>query len=116
MKILLILHDAPYASERSYNALRLAASLDDGNNTVRLFCIGDAAWTAVRGQTPPDSCSYNAEWLLQRFLAGGREALVCRTCMDARGIRDEDLIPGAARGSLDDLSLWTLAADRVLSF
>lgn len=41
---LFILNDAPYGTERSYNALRLATSLakTDGQ-TVRVFLMGDAA-------------------------------------------------------------------------
>ncbi|HSC94405.1 MAG TPA: DsrE family protein [Burkholderiales bacterium] len=44
MKCLFILNDPPYGTERSYNALRLAASLArrEGEE-VRLFLIGDAA-------------------------------------------------------------------------
>jgi uncharacterized protein involved in oxidation of intracellular sulfur len=36
--------------------------------------------------------------------------------MDARGITDAELVDGARRGSMDQLTQWTLAADKVLSF
>ena len=40
----------------------------------------------------------------------------CGTCMDARGISIEDLIPGAHRSTLDELTQWTAWADKVLVF
>ena len=44
MKILLIINDGPYGSEKAYNAFRLAYQLlkDDAQVEVRLFLIADA--------------------------------------------------------------------------
>jgi uncharacterized protein involved in oxidation of intracellular sulfur len=36
--------------------------------------------------------------------------------MDARGIRDEQVIGGARRSSLEELTDWTLWADKVVTF
>lgn len=117
MNILLVLNDAPYQTERAYNALRLATSFaTDPETTVRIFLIGEGAWCSVANQTPPGDCQYNVEWLIQRLLPGGREILVCRTCLDARGITDGNLIPGVRRGSLDDLNRWTRESERVLVY
>jgi uncharacterized protein involved in oxidation of intracellular sulfur len=44
------------------------------------------------------------------------EVAVCGTCMDARGIAEERMVEGAVRGSMDLLTEWTEAADRVLVF
>ena len=41
---------------------------------------------------------------------------VCGACMDARGIAGEDLIPGAHRSTLDELTQWSAWADKVLVF
>jgi uncharacterized protein involved in oxidation of intracellular sulfur len=41
---------------------------------------------------------------------------LCGTCMDARGLRDDELIEGAKRGSLAQLADWTAEADKVLVF
>ena len=56
MQTLFILNDAPYGSERSYNALRLAKAMAkrDGE-AVRLFLMGDAVACAKAGQKVPDS-------------------------------------------------------------
>jgi uncharacterized protein involved in oxidation of intracellular sulfur len=36
--------------------------------------------------------------------------------MDARGITDDELIEGAHRSSMDELTEWTANADKVLVF
>ena len=41
---------------------------------------------------------------------------VCGSCIDARGITDGELAEGARRSSLDELTAWTIEADRVLTF
>lgn len=47
MKILIILNDAPYGTERSYNALRLAKNLTKHDPTMELtlFLMADAVAT-----------------------------------------------------------------------
>lgn len=116
MTVLIIVNEAPGQGERAYNALRVATALTaDGETEARLFFMGDGAWCAVAGQPEPQN-GQNIEWMLQRFVAGGRPAAVCRTCMDARGIREEQLIAGAHRSNLEELSRWTREADRTLVF
>ncbi len=114
--ILLILNDAPYGSERSYNGLRLARSLTARDEcTVRVFLIGDAAACAMAGQQVPQGY-YNVESMLRSIAARGGEIGVCGTCMDARGIEDAHLVDGSRRSTLDELTDWTVAADDVVTF
>ncbi len=55
MKYLLILNDAPYGSERSYNGLRLASTLAAREEAqISLFLIGDAVACAHSGQNTPN--------------------------------------------------------------
>jgi uncharacterized protein involved in oxidation of intracellular sulfur len=113
---LLILNDPPYGTERSYNGLRLATSLakrEDGS--VRVFLMGDAASCAKAGQKVP-SGYYNVERML-KVLGGHRAAVgICGTCMDARGITEPDLVESAHRSSMDELTSWTVEADKVIVF
>jgi uncharacterized protein involved in oxidation of intracellular sulfur len=44
------------------------------------------------------------------------EVLLCGTCMDARGIKDEELVDGCKRSNLDELTRHTLEADKVIVF
>jgi uncharacterized protein involved in oxidation of intracellular sulfur len=116
MKTLLILNDAPYGSERTYNGLRLAgqlAKLEGG--AVRVFLIGDGASAAKRGQKVPQGF-YNIEVMLGNVARHGGEIGVCGTCMDARGLTEADLAEGAHRGTLAQLGEWTAWADKVLVF
>lgn len=113
MTTLFILNDAPYGSERSYNALRLARALGkrEGEH-VRVFLMGDAVACAKAGQKVPEGY-YNAGDMVR--MVGGEVAL-CGTCLDARGIGAEEIVAGAHRGSLDELAAWTAEADKVLIF
>jgi len=75
------LNDPPYGTERSYNGLRLAGSL------------------AKAGQQTPNGY-YNLERMLRAVTHRKGEIEVCGTCMDARGIADDELAEGAGRCSL----------------
>jgi uncharacterized protein involved in oxidation of intracellular sulfur len=116
MKILLIVNDPPYGTERAYNALRLATSLlKREGEEAKIFLIGDAASCAKAGQTLPQGY-YSLERMLKVFQAKGGAIGVCGTCMDARGLADGDLVIGSRRSTLDELTDWTLWADKVLVF
>jgi uncharacterized protein involved in oxidation of intracellular sulfur len=40
----------------------------------------------------------------------------CGTCLDARGLSEAQLIEGAQRSTLEELTDWTLWAENTLSF
>jgi len=116
MKSLLILNDPPYGTERSYNALRLArALLKTGGEEVKVFLIGDAAACGKSGQKVPQGY-YNIGDMLGMIVRAGGMIGVCGTCIDARGIHDKDLVDGALRSTMDELTAWTQWADKVMVF
>jgi uncharacterized protein involved in oxidation of intracellular sulfur len=118
VKYLFILNDPPYGTERSYNGLRLARELlkdPAARNEIRLFLIGDAASCAKAGQKVPQGY-YNAADMLGSVSRRGAEIGVCGSCLDARGIRGEELVAGSHRGSMDELAQWSAWADRIVSF
>jgi uncharacterized protein involved in oxidation of intracellular sulfur len=117
VKILLILNDPPYGTERCYNALRLASGLlkHDPALEVTVFLMADAVGAARRGQKTPDGY-YNLERMLKRVVNGKGSVLLCGTCMDARGMPESELMEGSRRSTMDELSAATLAADKVLVF
>jgi uncharacterized protein involved in oxidation of intracellular sulfur len=116
-RTLFILNDAPYGTERSYNALRLAGSLARRpGEEVKVFLIGDAASCAKANQKVPQGY-YNVESMLQGSATRhGVEVGVCGTCMDARGMADAELAEGARRGTLSQLTDWAIWADKTLVF
>ena len=116
MSILCILNDPPYGTERSYNGLRVAGSVPRREDkTVRVLLIGDAAACAKVGQKVPRDY-YNIEHMDRSVARGGGAVGVCGTCLDARGITDEELADGCHRNTMDELTDWTLQSDRVLVF
>lgn len=116
MKTLFILNGAPYGTETTYNALRLARTLlKTEGNAVRMFLLGDAASGAHAGQKVPQGY-YNVADMLGMVMRHGGEVGVCGTCMEARGMTDAHIVGGATRGSMEILSDWTRWADKVLVF
>ena len=116
MKTLFILNDAPYGTERSYNGLRLAGALAKREDQeVKVFLIGDAAACAKSGQKVPQGY-YNTEVMLKNVARNQSEIGVCGTCMDARGITEPELTEGATRGTLEQLTDWSIWADKIITF
>ena len=113
---LFILNDPPYGTERSYNALRLARSLaKKEGEEVKIFLIGDAAACAKSGQKVPPGY-YNIGDMMGMITRAGGVIGVCGSCIDARGIQDGDLVQGAHRSTMDELTAWTQWADKVIVF
>ena len=116
MKILVILNDPPYGTERSYNGLRLAGALAKRDDTeVRVFLFGDAVGCALANQKLPDGY-YHLDRMVTAVIRHGGEVGCCGTCMDARAFAEVALVDGARRSSLEEVAEWTIWADKVVSF
>lgn len=116
MKTLIICNDPPYGTERSWNGLRLGGALARRPDVqVRVFLLGDAVGCAVSGQKVPDGY-YHLDRMIESAARRGAEVGCCGTCLDARGITEELLVKGARRSTLEELTDWTLWADRVVTF
>jgi uncharacterized protein involved in oxidation of intracellular sulfur len=72
MKILLIINDTPYGSEKAYNAFRLAMMLQKEQNEteILIFLMADAVTCAIPGQKTPDGY-YNIERMLNSMIRKG---------------------------------------------
>lgn len=114
MKALLIINDPPYGTERLYNGFRLAHALIKAEAEVTVFLMADAVLAAKSGQKTPDGY-YNAERMVRRVVVNGR-VLLCGTCMDARGITEDEILEGAQRSTMDELAQATFEADKVIVF
>ena len=116
MNVLVICQGPAYGDERSYNGLRLAGALAKRDGTeVKVFLIGDAAGCAIAGQKVPDGY-YHLDRMITSAARHGTEIGCCGTCLDARGITDEQLIPDAHRSTLEELADWVLWADKTVTF
>lgn len=97
MNVLLILQGAPYGSESVYKGLPLAGSLvKEENVELRVFLIGDAASSARAGQKVPQGY-YNVQTMLAAVVGRNGTVGVCGSCMD-------------------ELTRWTVEADKVITF
>jgi uncharacterized protein involved in oxidation of intracellular sulfur len=117
MKILLILNDAPYGSEKAYNALRMAMTLqrEHAEIQVQVFLMADAVTCALPNQTTPQGY-YNIERMMKAVVCKGGQIKACGTCAEARGIKGLALIEGVEISNMNQLTLWTVEADKVLVF
>lgn len=114
MHTLIIINDPPYGTERLYNGLRLAHALLKRDAEVTVFLMGDAVSGAKTGQKTPDGY-YNAERMVKRVTTKGK-VLLCGTCMDARGLTEDEVVQGAERSTMDALAEATVEADKLLVF
>lgn len=116
MNVLIILNDPPYGTERSYNGLRLARQLGQNEDvTLRMFLMADAVACAKDGQTTPNGY-YNVGRMVRAVVRKGADVGACGTCMDARGLGDDELLDGVHRSTMDELGSWTIEADKVVTF
>ena len=67
------------------------------------------------GQKTPDGF-YNMEHMPKRVIVGKGSVLLCGTCMDARGMTDDDAMAAARCSTRGELAATTVAADKVLVF
>ncbi len=116
MNYLLILNDPPYGTERCYNGLRLGLSLrKQAGVDLKVFLLGDAVSCAKVGQKTPEGF-YNLGRMLKGFTSHDIPVGACGTCLDTRGITDAELLDGVHRSSMEELTAWTMEAEKVLVF
>jgi len=117
MKILILINDAPYGTEKAYNALRLAIQLgkDHEDVEVRVFLIADAASCALANQNTPNGY-YNIERMLKLIISKGAKVKICGSCADARGLKSLQLIEGTEISTMVELTNWVVDSDKVVTF
>lgn len=117
MKILFIINDAPYGTEKAYNALRLAMALQNEQSdvVVHIFLMADAVTCALPTQSTPQGY-YNIERMVKSVIGKGAQVKACGSCCSARGIESLRLIDGVEISTIKQLAQWTLEADKVLTF
>jgi uncharacterized protein involved in oxidation of intracellular sulfur len=115
-KILITLNASPYGSERTLSGLRLGLAMtgSEAKPQLRIFMLSDAVVTGLTGQIVSNGASLGE--MVQELLEAGAEISVCRTCMQARGISEVDLIQGVRVGTMPELADLTLASDKIISF
>jgi uncharacterized protein involved in oxidation of intracellular sulfur len=111
MKILFLLHDAPYGSDKNYNALRTAIQLQK-SISIFVYLMSDAVMCAANGQTAKQG--YNISSMLDEIINAGGVIKICTSCAETRGLGEP--LTGAVLGNLTDLTNAIIEYDRVLTF
>jgi uncharacterized protein involved in oxidation of intracellular sulfur len=116
-KILILINDAPYGTEKAYNALRLAMQLGKEHEDVevRIFLMADAANCAIANQNTPNGY-YKIERMLKAVLLKGGKVKICGSCAEARGLKNLPLIEGAEISTMAELTNWVVDSDKVITF
>ncbi|MDZ4278046.1 MAG: DsrE family protein [Dehalococcoidia bacterium] len=117
MRVLLVVNDAPYGSEKAYNALRLAMTLqkEHAGVEVRVFLLADAVACALPGQATPQGY-YNLGRMFRAVINKGAQVKACGSCVEARGLKGLDFIEGIEVSTMGQLAQWVVDADKVLTF
>ncbi len=117
MKILLVINDAPYWTEKAYNAFRMAMTLQKEHPDVKvlIFLLADSVGCAIPNQKTPQGF-YNIERMLKSVIQKGAKIKACGGCSEARGISDLNLIEGVEISNMKEFSNWVVEADKVLTF
>ena len=115
MKVLIIINDAPYGTEKAFNALRLAMTLQGEGSEVNIFLLADAVTCALPNQETPKGY-YNISSMLKGIINKGGQVKVCTKCAIARGIKELKLLEGAELSSMMDLTSWVINSDKVVTF
>ena len=117
MKTLIIINDAPYGTEKAYNALRMAMTLQKEHPKVELliFLLADSVGCTIPNQKTPQ-CYYNIERMLTSVIKKGATVKACGGCSEARGISELQLIEGVEISNMKEFSNWVVEADKTLTF
>jgi uncharacterized protein involved in oxidation of intracellular sulfur len=117
-KILIIINDAPYGTEKAYNALRMAMTLQKEHGEevmVKIFLLADAVFCGLPNQNTPNGY-YNIERMLKSVVTRGGEVKSCGGCSEARGIDKIAFIEGVKLSNMKEFAQWTVECDKILSF
>jgi uncharacterized protein involved in oxidation of intracellular sulfur len=116
-KVLILINDAPYGTEKAYNALRLAMQIQKDYDDVELsvFLMADAVTCALPGQNTPNGY-YNIERMIKSVIASGGRIKLCGSCSEARGLKDLKLIEGAEFSNMKELARLTMECDKMITF
>ena len=117
MKVLIIIHDAPYGNEKAYNALRHAMMVQEEHPevSIRIFLMADSVTCAIKNQITPNGY-YNIERMLKSVLLNHGEVKLCGTRLDTRGLKETPLLEGTQRSTMSEFTNWVLDSDKVISF
>jgi len=116
-KVVILVNDAPYGTEKAYNALRLAMQIQKDYEEAELcvFLMADAVTCALPNQNTPNGY-YNIERMLKAVILKKGKVKLCGSCSEARGLKEMKLIEGTELSTMKELTQLTMESDRMITF
>lgn len=117
-KILIIFNREPYDNtDVTWNGLRLADTLKEKGNDVRIFLMNDSVDMARDVCKPPEGYDQDLSQMLKDLIAQGVPVEVCGTCMTRCGIyKNHPYFEGANKSTMGFLGDWVMESDKVITF
>lgn len=113
MKIFTIaIGSGQYTTERPYTLLRFAYTALLEGHKVNIFLVEDGIWVGHKGQDPTTYDNVG-KWLAD-VIEEGAHVLVCGVCMKARGMNEEELMPGCTKTTMNGFLNQCVEADNII--
>lgn len=113
--VLIVLSHSPFEGDTTWNALRLASTLQGQGAVVRVFVMNDAT-DLVRQGAMPEGAEFDLHAMLRSLLPKGGRVKVCTTCVTRCGMHSGDVLPETVMATMGDLATWVVESDRVVTF
>ncbi len=104
--------DGAYTKERPYTLLRLAMTALLEGHKVNIFLVESGIFVGKKNQDPSNYDNVG-KWLSD-VIKEGAKVLACGVCMKARGVTEEELIPGITKTTMNGFLDMCVEADQVL--
>lgn len=116
--ILIVFNRPPYdGTDVTWNGLRLAKTLCEQGQSVRLFLMNDSVDLARESCRPISGYDQDLVALVKELIAAHVPVKVCGTCMARCGLhKNEPYYAGAQKATMAELADWVATSDRVLTF
>jgi len=117
-KILILINDAPYRTEKANNAFRMAMQIqkDYENADLCIFLMANAVSCALPNQDTPNGYSYNIERMIRVVISKNGKVKLCGSCVDDPGLKELKLVEGAEWSTMKELTQLTMECDKMATF
>ncbi len=118
MNILIVFNREPYDNtDVTWNGLRLAETLREKGEEVRIFLMNDAVDMARDACKPPLGYDQDLSQMLKELIVKDVVVKVCGTCNSRCGIyKNQPYFEGANKSTMGELADWVVDSDKVLTF
>jgi len=114
--IVILVQDSPYLeNKKAWDALRFIGALLASDVEVKMCLIDRGVELGRRDHNPGDGYD-NLEVLLSELIECGLTVSACGKSMNDLGVREDQLIEGVVKGSMNLLADWVKGSKNVLAF